>query len=500
MSEERVIAGRYRLIERLGSGGMGVVWKAHDERLRRTVAVKQVLVPAGLTAPQTEEIVRRTMREGRIAAKLTHPQLITVYDVIEDGGEPYLIMEYLPSTSLSQLLADRGTLPPEEVAAIGAEAAAALAAAHAAGVVHRDVKPANILIGDDGTVKITDFGVSRVVADITGTTTGTFAGTPAYLSPEVAKGSQATFASDVYSLGATLYTAVEGNPPAGSNANPMATLYRVASGEIDPPKNAGTLTDVLLSLLNADPDRRPTMPDARAALAGSPTAPVEPPPPAAPVAPAGPVGPAGAVQDKAPARRRRAVVLAVGLLVVALVAAGATLLFNRDDDTPSNADGANPTDSSNSSNSSDSSGSSDSSTTRSSEPATTTSAKPTTTTTVTTTTAPAVPPEPADPAAAISAYYALMPGNRDAGWARLSPRFQASPAGGRASYDGYWSGMSAVSVSDVAPGAGNTVEVTVLYTRVGGSQVRERHRYTLVNQGGRWLLDQVVVLSSTGLA
>jgi serine/threonine protein kinase len=482
MSEERVIAGRYRLIERLGSGGMGVVWKAKDERLRRTVAVKQVLMPAGLSAPQNEEIVRRTMREGRIAAKLAHPQLITVYDVIEDGGEPYLIMEYLPSISLSQLLAERGTLPPEEVAAIGAEAAAALAAAHAAGVVHRDIKPANVLIGDDGTVKITDFGVSRVVADITGTTTGTFTGTPAYLSPEVAKGSQATFASDVYSLGATLYTAVEGNPPAGSNANPMATLYRVASGEIDPPKKAGPLTDVLLSLLNADPDQRPTMPDARAALAGSPAEPVLP-------APVAPVGPSAPVQDKPPARRRRAVVIAVGLLVVALVAAGATLLLNRAD-TPSNA-GSGPTDSSTPSTGEP---------TTSTEPSKPTSTKPTTTTTAPTTTTPSVPAEPGDPAAAITAYYALMPGNREAAWVRLTPKYQQSPAGGRASYDNYWNGISAVAVSEVAPGAGNTVEATVVYTRTSGARVSERHRYTLVNQGGKWLIDQSSVLSSRTLA
>jgi serine/threonine protein kinase len=475
MSEERVIAGRYRLIERLGSGGMGVVWKAKDERLRRTVAVKQVLVPAGLTAPQTEEIVRRAMREGRIAAKLAHPQLITVYDVIEDGGEPYLIMEYLPSTSLSQLIAERGTLPPEEVAAIGAEAAAALAAAHAAGVVHRDIKPANVLIGDDGTVKITDFGVSRVVADFTATTTGTFAGTPAYLSPEVAKGSQATFASDVYSLGATLYTAVEGNPPAGSNANPMATLYRVASGEIDPPTKAGTLTDVHLSLLNADPAERPTMPDARAALAGAPTKPVAAPPlvPIAPIAP---------VQVKPPARGRRAVAIAVGLLVVALVAAGVTLLLNRKD-TPSNA-GNNPA----------------GSTTATTERPTTTTPTTTTTKPTTTTTTPSVPREPADPAAAITAYYALMPGNRDAAWARLTPKYQQSPARGRASYDNYWGGISAVAVSEVTPGGGNTVEATVVYTFTDGRKVSERHRYTLVNQGGRWLIDQSSVLSSRTLA
>src|SRR5690349_668376 len=171
MSDEQIIAGRYRLAERLGSGGMGVVWQAYDERLRRKVAVKQVLVPAELTSSESEEMIRRTMREGRIAARLQHPQLITVFDVVQDDGHPYLIMEYLPSTSLAAL----GTLPPDEVARIGAEAAAGLAAAHEAAVVHRDVKPANVLVGEDGTVKITDFGIARVTEDIGGTMTSTFA-------------------------------------------------------------------------------------------------------------------------------------------------------------------------------------------------------------------------------------------------------------------------------------------------------------------------------------
>ncbi|MDQ3787793.1 MAG: serine/threonine protein kinase, partial [Actinomycetota bacterium] len=321
MSDEQIIAGRYRLVERLGSGGMGVVWQAYDERLRRKVAVKQVLVPAELTSSETEEMIRRTMREGRIAARLQHPQLITVFDVVQDGGQPYLIMEYLPSKSLSAL----GTLPPDEVARIGAEAAAGLAAAHEAGVVHRDVKPANVLVGDDGTVKITDFGIARVTEDIGGTLTSTFAGTPAYLAPEVAKGGSATYASDVYSLGATLYTAVEGEPPAGNDTNPMAQLYRISSGTIKPPTKAGPLTDVLLWLLDADPDKRPTMVQARDALARvtyeTPvTAATTPVPAAIPAQPAAPVlaptpAPAAVGPAQQTGRRGRAVLFAVVLLV-----------------------------------------------------------------------------------------------------------------------------------------------------------------------------------------
>ncbi len=477
MGEEQVIAGRYRLVERLGGGGMGVVWRAHDERLRREVAVKQVLVPAGLTEPQTEEMVRRTMREGRIAARLQHPQLITVYDVVEDGGQPYLIMEYLPSESVAGL----GTLPYQEVARIGAEAAGALAAAHEAGVVHRDIKPANILVGKNDTVKITDFGISRVVADITATVTGTFAGTPAYLAPEVAKGEQATFAADVYSLGATLYAAVEGRPPAGTDSNPMALLYRVASGTVERPEKAGPLADVLMWLLNPDPDKRPSMHEAKAALAAvttqeEPATQAAPPPPPKP--------------EPRPGRRRRAVIFAAALLVVAVTAALVTVLLNRKDE-PSRADSdPNPA-------------MSESSTKPSSEPTRPDTSEPTTTTTTTTApptqntpAPPAAPPPAADPVSAITGYYALMPGNRAQAWNRLTPKYQQSPAGGPNGYERFWSAMTSVSVSDVVATGADSAEATVLYVFNDGRRITERHRYFLVNQGGQWLIDRSTVLSS----
>src|SRR6201991_1381531 len=140
---------------------MGIVWQAHDERLHRTVAVKQMLLQPGLTDAQAEESRRRCMREGRIAARLAHPNAITVYDVAEQDGDPWLVMEYLPSKSLATVLSERGTLSPQEAARIGTQIASALVAAHAAGIVHRDIKPANVLLADDGTVKITDFGISR---------------------------------------------------------------------------------------------------------------------------------------------------------------------------------------------------------------------------------------------------------------------------------------------------------------------------------------------------
>ncbi|SDH61731.1 hypothetical protein SAMN05192558_12254 [Actinokineospora alba] len=268
MTDEQVmVAGRYRLGSRIGSGAMGVVWQAHDDRLHRTVAVKQLLSQPGLSAEQAEEARQRAMREGRIAARLAHPNAITVYDVAEHDGEPWLIMEYLPSKSLATVLNEREYLAPVEAARIGSQIAAALVAAHAAGIVHRDVKPANVLLGEDGTVKITDFGISRATGDITVTATGMLAGTPAYLAPEVAKGENPTSAADVFSLGSTLYTAVEGHSPFGLSENTLALLYAVAAGKVQPPRQAGVLTALLMQLLRADPNERPTMTAARDALA-----------------------------------------------------------------------------------------------------------------------------------------------------------------------------------------------------------------------------------------
>jgi serine/threonine protein kinase len=258
-AEGALVAGRYRLGRQIGSGAMGIVWQAHDERLHRTVAVKQLLLQPGLSAAGAEEARRRCMREGRIAARLSHPNAITVYDVAEHDGDPWLIMEYLPSKSLATVLSEQGTLPPTETARIGAQVAAALVAAHAAGIVHRDIKPANVLLGDDGTVKITDFGISRATGDVTVTATGMLAGTPAYLAPEVAKGEDPKPAADVFSLGSTLYTAVEGHSPFGLSENTLALLYAVAAGKITPPRQAGPLTALLMQLLRVEPNERPAL-------------------------------------------------------------------------------------------------------------------------------------------------------------------------------------------------------------------------------------------------
>src|SRR6185437_8201220 len=207
------IGNRYRLEEQIGIGAMGVVWRGTDELLNRPVAVKELLAVApSANAAEVEESRQRLQREGRIGARLQHAHVISMFDVVIHDDRPWLVMEYLPSDSLATVLRMKGPLLPVQVAAIGRDVADGLAAAHVAGVVHRDVKPGNVLIGTDGRVKLTDFGVSRAVDDVQLTRTGLIAGTPAFLAPEIAQGRTPTAASDVFALGATLYAA-EGAPP-----------------------------------------------------------------------------------------------------------------------------------------------------------------------------------------------------------------------------------------------------------------------------------------------
>ncbi|MEC3982018.1 serine/threonine-protein kinase, partial [Amycolatopsis sp. H20-H5] len=269
MSDEgRLVAGRYRIVGRIGTGAMGAVWQAHDEVLGRTVAIKQLLLLGSLDEHDAEDARQRTMREGRIAARLHHPNAISVFDVVtDDNGQPCLIMEYLNSTSLAEVLQERKTLPPMEVARIGAQVAAALHEAHAVGIVHRDIKPGNILLAGNGTVKITDFGISRAKDDVTVTKTGMIAGTPAYLAPEVAIGGDPGPESDIFSLGSTLYAACEGQPPFGLSENTLSLLHAVAAGQINPPRQSGPLASVLAVLLHPDIHHRPTAEESEELLA-----------------------------------------------------------------------------------------------------------------------------------------------------------------------------------------------------------------------------------------
>ena len=251
----KLIAGRYRLVDQVGQGAMGAVWRAHDERLDRTVAIKHL----GHDPVSGKIVDGRAMREARLTARLRHPHAITVHDVVEEDGKPYLIMEYLPSRSLADLLADQGELAPGRVAAVGCQLASALAAAHAEGIVHRDVTPGNVLISSSGAAKIADFGISRGTGEGAVTGGGFIAGTPVYLAPEVAGGAEAGFPSDVFSLGATLYRALEGTPPFGTDENTITLLLRVARDEIIPPRHSGPLAEALVRMLHRDPEQRPTM-------------------------------------------------------------------------------------------------------------------------------------------------------------------------------------------------------------------------------------------------
>ncbi|TVT28403.1 serine/threonine protein kinase, partial [Amycolatopsis rhizosphaerae] len=262
-----MIAGHYRLVEHIGSGAMGVVWRAVDERLERAVAVKQILAQPGMSEAERNSMRQRAMREAKNAARLQHPNAIVVFDVAEHDGDPCLVMEYLPSKSLSAVIAEHGTLPLGQVVKIGEQVASALVAAHRAGIVHRDIKPANILIDEHGTAKITDFGISRAAGDLTLTQTGLIGGTPAYLAPELARGSDPAPASDVFSLGATLYHALEGQPPYGNSSNQLALLYTAANGQVIPPRQSGKATALLMSLLRGEPEDRPTMAQAKERLA-----------------------------------------------------------------------------------------------------------------------------------------------------------------------------------------------------------------------------------------
>jgi eukaryotic-like serine/threonine-protein kinase len=580
-----------------------VVWRAEDERLRRTVALKQVRLPGGVDDQTRDRAHRRVMREGRLFARVHHPHAIAVFDVVDHADQPWLVMEYLPSQSLAEFVTDRGVLTPLAAASVGHQVAAALTAAHTAGIVHRDVKPGNVLIGHDGLVKVTDFGISRAIDETTITTSGMVAGTPSYLAPEVARGAEADFRSDVYSLGSTIYAAVEGEPPFGQGDNALAQLHRVATGEYTPPRRAGSLTSLLERLLADDPARRPEMHQVRDELGRlaaveaetdewveawpeptGPTLPVTPPPTdgtgpgpasggspgadgdgaarsrpgivplaavgAAPGAangsadgaarPAGtsPGRPPGSAPDRvaidgiaapgprqpttsgstlpvlsgaAPGttawsadeqdrseeagslRRRRGLLLGLGLVVLLV---GALLAFvlgttngNSSGQAPSAAGrGTTGTDPASSSGggsaSSAGSAAGDGSTTGGGAASA----------------APVVPvqgtPDQVAEQQAIIDYYSLIPSNLQEGWQRLTPAYQRNTAGGFAGYTRFWGAMRQSSVRGVSPGSGDTVDATVIYVYEGGRTSQERTLFTMVQQDGTWKIDGSQVLSS----
>src|SRR3954469_20939877 len=235
---QRLVAGRYRLHPPLGRGGMGVVWAAEDELLQRAVAVKEVRFPPTVSDEERETLRERTMREARTAARLDHPCAVRVFDVCEDDDQPFIVMELLAGRSLSDIVREDGPVSPAMTAEIGLCLLDALEAAHSAGIVHRDVKPGNVVVRDDGRVTLTDFGIASTAGDPSITSTGLLLGSPAYISPERARGGSPQPASDLWSLGATLYTAVEGHPPF-DKSDPFATLTAVVTEEPEPCRRAG---------------------------------------------------------------------------------------------------------------------------------------------------------------------------------------------------------------------------------------------------------------------
>ncbi|MFV2104375.1 serine/threonine-protein kinase [Micromonospora sp. LOL_024] len=251
-----MIAGRYRLLELVGSGGMGAVWRADDELLHRTVAVKQLVLPASLDGDELDQLLARALREARTAARLSHPNVVRVYDVVSDAGTPWIVMEYVPSRTLQDVLDADGPLPPRDAARVGLALLDALRAAHDAGVLHRDVKPANVLVADDGRVLLTDFGLAVFDGgDQTMTGPGTILGSPQYVAPERAAEGVSSAPADLWSLGATLHAAVEGRAPY-ARSTAMATLSALASAPPDPAPHAGPLSAALAGLLHRDPAHR----------------------------------------------------------------------------------------------------------------------------------------------------------------------------------------------------------------------------------------------------
>ncbi|MBW8793811.1 MAG: serine/threonine protein kinase [Streptomyces sp.] len=347
---ERVIAGRYRLLSPLGEGGMGTVWRARDEVLGRDVAVKEVRAPAGLPGSDVERMYARLEREAWAAARVANRNVVTVYDVAMEGGRPWVVMELIPGVSLADVLEAEGPMSPQRAAGVGAEVLSALRAAHAAGVLHRDVKPGNVLLSNDGRVVLTDFGIATVEGSSALTMTGEVIGSPEFLAPERALGRAFGPESDLWSLGVLLYAAVEGASPFRQDT-PLSTLRAVVDEELPPPYRAGALTPVIEGLLRKDPAARISAEQAEhdlrlVAAGGTPGTAVTVPVPAPYEAPTlvarqtrpfSPTPPLSTPTDTRPpasdrdGNRRAGTVLLVGLVLVALALGGLTYaLLNHD--------------------------------------------------------------------------------------------------------------------------------------------------------------------------
>lgn len=458
-----MIAGRYTLGREIGRGGMGAVWLARDEVLGRDVAIKRIGAAPGGNSPDFE----RAEREARLAARLNHPHVVAVFDLVTEEDERWLVMEFVAGVTLAELVRRDGALSPDQASPLVGQAADALAAAHSAGIVHRDVKPSNILVTRDGQVKLSDFGIARAEADASLTQTGLVTGSPAYLAPEIASGEQASTASDVWSLGATLYHALEGRPPYEVGDNLMGALYRIVHEE--PPRlaNAGWLAPLLERTMTRAPDERWSMSEVRDFLHAGPTGTtIHPAPTPVPAAAPGPeptptelfaptptpvegVAPVEGV----PGHRRRAVsgpllvgvavALLLGIIVWAVVA-------SRGPET-----GEDPGDSTSSQSPSESESTGEAPTVDGMENF-------------------------------MEDYLATAPSDPEAGFEMLTPEFQAA-SGGLDGYRGFW---DTIEVADITAFSADpdalTVSYTVEYQKAGGGKVTDDVGLSLVYEDGTY--------------
>ncbi len=512
MVQPELIGGRYRVRSPVGHGGMGTVWLCRDDVLRRDVAVKEV----GLLPGESATDSARALREARNSAALSHRNVVTVFDVVEQSGTIYLVMEYVPSRSLAEIIDQEGPLQPGPVARIGAQVADGLAAAHAADITHRDVKPSNVLVTEDGTAKISDFGIARVATEPALTQSGFVTGTPSYFSPELARGAHPDPQADVWALGAALYAAVEGRPLYAKRVNPVAVLHDIATTLPARPARAGRLEQPLMRMLDRDPASRWSM---AAAAQGLRTVaedlvddgtrgytrervPVES------LAPPGPDG-ASPGRDTSPPRRRRGrflllaaagvIVLVGGLAYAAGIGGGAGHAPAAATDPPrrhtSGGPATGPTGRPAGSRPSNEA---------SSEPSSRPSSRPSPRSGRATHQAgdrhthrphQASAASSAGKARVLRTYYATVPDNLDAGWSMLGPRERSV---GRSSYDQFWGSMTAVDVSHITTSSGShTVDLSLTYHYKDGRVVDERQRLTLIRASdGRWLIDHDQVLSS----
>ncbi|MDT0322785.1 protein kinase domain-containing protein [Streptomyces millisiae] len=344
----RLLKGRYRLGAVVGRGGMGTVWEARDEVLGRTVAVKELRLPAGVEDAERRRMITRTMREAKAIATIRSRGVVTVFDVVDEGARPWIVMELIEGRSLADVIRRDGPMSPRRAAEIGLEILDVLRAAHAAGILHRDVKPSNVLVSEDDRVVLTDFGIAKVEGDPSITSTGMLVGAPSYISPERARGEAPGPPADLWSLGALLYCCVEGRPPY-DEGGAIATLAAVMHDPVVPPSKAGPLTEVVNGLLVKDPALRIDEPTAREMLQEALRAPEgsddrtvvvglatlgrrKGEPPATVVAPA-----------VAGGDRRRALI-AAAVVVVLLAVLGTTLFLTLGGDDDTDADGPVPTD------------------------------------------------------------------------------------------------------------------------------------------------------------